>query len=115
MKTIQELITEAASSMIFEEIQKTKILDITISPKEDSSNIYSIRVPKLFLEEFARLAIENHKTISPTFSTTFSIPNYVGSYSIGGKTGLQIHFTKKPKWLHRKMMKLCLGWEWIDN
>jgi hypothetical protein len=50
-----------------------------------------------------------------TFSTTFSIPNYVGSYSIGGKTGLQIHFTKKPKWLHRKMMKLCLGWEWIDN
>lgn len=113
MKTIQELITEAASSMIFEEIQKTTILDITICPKEDSSNIYSIRVPKLFLEEFARLAIENHKTFSPTFS----IPNYVrvGSYSIGGTKGLQIHFTKKPKWLHRKMMKICLGWEWINN
>jgi hypothetical protein len=48
-----------------------------------------------------------------TLNTSFvSQPNYVGCYSMGG---LSIYFEKKPKWLHRKMMKLCLGWEWIDN
>jgi hypothetical protein len=40
---------------------------------------------------------------------------YVGCYALGGDIGLKIYFGKKPKWLHRKMMKLCLGWEWIDN
>ena len=39
-------------------------------------------------------------------------PEYVGCYSIAG---LSICLEKRPKWLHRKMMKLCLGWEWIDN
>jgi hypothetical protein len=39
----------------------------------------------------------------------------VGYYRIGGKHGLNIAFTKKPIWLHRKMMALCLGWEWIDG
>jgi len=39
---------------------------------------------------------------------------YVGGYRIGGPTGLQINFHRKPIWLHRVMMKLCLGWEWID-
>jgi hypothetical protein len=47
--------------------------------------------------------------------TLVPIPNYVGCYALGGNLGLKIHFVKKPKWLHRKMMKLCLGWEWIDN
>jgi hypothetical protein len=42
-------------------------------------------------------------------------PKYVGRYRIGGSTGLQISFEKKPKWIHRKMMKLCLGWEWVNN
>jgi len=44
-----------------------------------------------------------------------SQPDYVGCYCLGGDVGLKIYFGKKPKWLHRKMMKLCLGWEWIDN
>ena len=39
---------------------------------------------------------------------------YVGGYRIGGPTGLQINFHRKPIWLHRVMMKWCLGWEWID-
>lgn len=42
-------------------------------------------------------------------------PDYVGCYALGGDVGLKIYFGKKPKWLHRKMMKMCLGWEWIDN
>ena len=50
------------------------------------------------------------------FNKTFvSTPDYVGCYALGGNIGLKIYFGKKPKWLHRKMMKLCLGWEWIDN
>ena len=43
-----------------------------------------------------------------------AIPNYVGMYCLGGKT-LCIYFVTKPKWLHRTMMKLCLGWEWKDK
>jgi hypothetical protein len=39
---------------------------------------------------------------------------YVGGYRVGGLIGLQINFEKKPIWLHRVMMKWCLGWEWID-
>jgi hypothetical protein len=41
--------------------------------------------------------------------------NYVGCYCLGGDVGLKIYFKTKPKWFHRKMMKLCLGWEWLDN
>lgn len=43
------------------------------------------------------------------------LPKHVGGYQLGGQYGLRIMFQKKPNWLHRKMMKLCLGIEWIDN
>jgi hypothetical protein len=43
------------------------------------------------------------------------LPKYVGSYRIGENYGLSISFEKKPNWFHRKMMKLCLGWEWRDG
>jgi hypothetical protein len=43
------------------------------------------------------------------------LPKYVGGYQLGGAFGLRLMFLKKPIWLHRKMMKLCLGIEWIDN
>ncbi len=38
-------------------------------------------------------------------------PRFVGHYELAG---LQVHFEKKPIWLHRKMMALCLGWKWRD-
>jgi hypothetical protein len=41
-------------------------------------------------------------------------PKYVGAYRIGGPTGLAISLSKKPNWFHRHMMRLCLGWEWVD-
>lgn len=44
----------------------------------------------------------------------YSNPKYIGGYQIGGKYGLRIMFEQKPKWIHRKMMKWCLGWEWVD-
>lgn len=43
------------------------------------------------------------------------IPPKVGYYQIGGNSGFSIMFSKKPIWLHRKMMALCLGCKWIDN
>ena len=39
----------------------------------------------------------------------------VGSYFMGTGKGFHIHLEKKPNWLHRKCMKLFLGWEWIEN
>jgi hypothetical protein len=48
-------------------------------------------------------------------SYTITPPSYIGGYRLGGNNGLQINLTTKPNWFHRKMMKLCLGWEWIDN
>jgi len=41
-------------------------------------------------------------------------PKYAGGYQIGGAYGLRVNLKKKPIWLHRTMMRLCLGWEWID-
>jgi hypothetical protein len=46
--------------------------------------------------------------------TCVPLPKYVGGYRIGGKQGVLFSFTYKPNWLHRKMMRLCLGWEWVD-
>jgi hypothetical protein len=43
------------------------------------------------------------------------LPKYSGSYRIGGNYGLCISIVKKPNWFHRKMMALCLGWEWLDG
>jgi archaellum biogenesis protein FlaJ (TadC family) len=39
---------------------------------------------------------------------------FVGSYCLGGKTGMCIWFEKKPNLFHRTMMKMFLGWEWTD-
>jgi hypothetical protein len=38
----------------------------------------------------------------------------VGSYCLGGKSGMCIWLEKKPNLFHRTMMKVCLGWEWTD-
>lgn len=48
-------------------------------------------------------------------SPTITLPSYIGGYRLGGEQGLQINLTTKPNWFHRKMMKLCLGWEWVDK
>lgn len=43
------------------------------------------------------------------------LPTYAGYYRIGCVAGLSISLDKKPNWMHRKLMAICLGWEWIDN
>lgn len=43
-------------------------------------------------------------------------PKHVGGFRIGNTVGYsQINLLTKPIWFHRKMMKLCLGWEWVNN
>lgn len=70
--------------------------------------------------------MENTNNLSdqPTFDLNnqslplFSISpyNFVGGYKLGeDPCTVQFNFTKKPKWIHRKFMKLCLGFKWIDN
>ena len=41
-------------------------------------------------------------------------PSYSGAYQIGGAQGLQILLEEKPKFLHRYLMRACLGWVWVD-
>lgn len=44
------------------------------------------------------------------------IPKTVGGYRLGDeKAAATLHLAKRPKWLHRKMMKLCFGVEWVDD
>ena len=47
--------------------------------------------------------------------TTINTPNYVGGYRLGTDHYFQFNLTYKPNWFHRTMMRLCLGWEWIDD
>jgi len=59
------------------------------------------------------------KTLTNDYShvplPTIQTPTYVGGYRLGGEYGVTFNFTYKPNWFHRTMMKLCLGWEWIDD
>jgi len=54
--------------------------------------------------------------IEKLLSRAMPFPEPAGGFRIGNTVGYsQINLMTKPKWFHRKMMKLCLGWEWVDN
>jgi hypothetical protein len=57
---------------------------------------------------------ENKELVNNDYKLNFN-PIYAGYYKIGGNIGMQISLGKKPKWIHRKLTKLLLGWEWKDN
>jgi hypothetical protein len=42
-------------------------------------------------------------------------PKYVGSYRVGGNTGVLLMLVRKPCWFRRTMVRLVLGWEWVDG
>ena len=46
---------------------------------------------------------------------SIKLPKRIGKYCIGSGDGFCIHFIKKPNWLHRTMMKVCLGWKWEND
>jgi hypothetical protein len=45
---------------------------------------------------------------------TFKQRKFIGAYCLNGQMGFCVNYEKKPKWFHRKMMKICLGFEWVD-
>ena len=42
-------------------------------------------------------------------------PTFVGGYRFGGPTGVRFNLKEKPCWFHRKMVKLILGWKWVNH
>jgi hypothetical protein len=63
MNNLKELSEKAALALLFEPVDTPQVqINVLNSNKE---NTYTITVPKLFLEEFARLVIEEHnKTLN---------------------------------------------------
>lgn len=41
-------------------------------------------------------------------------PPRVGGYRLGDRQGFVIALDKKPRWIHRQMMRLAFGWVWED-
>lgn len=63
MKTIEQALTQAAQVLIFEKKDEVTMLNITISSNKEPDSFYNVSLPKLFVEEFAKVIIENHKTL----------------------------------------------------
>lgn len=45
-------------------------------------------------------------------------PKVKGAYVLGSRNKtntIAFHLTFKPKWLHRQMMRIFLGWYWVDE
>lgn len=64
MKTIEQALTQAAQILIFEKKDDVRMLNITISSNTNPDSFYTVSLPKLFIEEFAKVVIENHKTLN---------------------------------------------------
>lgn len=43
-----------------------------------------------------------------------TLPRYVGGYQLGGPMGLQINLQRKPWFWQRFLMRVALGWVWVD-
>jgi len=61
------------------------------------------------------------ETITPSDFIKYgglSTPKYVGGYRLGNATDnythTQFNLTYKPNWFHRTMMRLCLGFKWVN-
>ena len=45
-------------------------------------------------------------------------PKVKGAYVLGSRNKtntIAFHLAFKPKWLHRQMMRIFLGWYWVDE
>ena len=63
MKTLEQALTQAAQVLIFEKKDDVRMLNITISSNAEPNSFYAVSLPKLFIEEFAKVVMENHKTL----------------------------------------------------
>jgi|LakMenE18May11ns_1017448.scaffolds.fasta_scaffold9642007_2 hypothetical protein len=63
MKTIEQALTQAGQVLNLEKKDGVKMLNITISSNTEPYSFYTVSLPKLFVEEFAKVVMENHKTL----------------------------------------------------
>ncbi len=61
-------------------------------------------------------AIKLADLVDPSKCITSSLPKYAGGYQMGGNAyNTKFMLLENPCWLHRNMVKLLLGWTWVDN
>ena len=58
MKSIKEVATKAAEILVFENVQKIPMVEITIAAKGKQPN-YNIKVPKAFLKEVYVMGVKD--------------------------------------------------------
>lgn len=63
MKTIEQALTQVAQVLNVEKMDGVTMLNIAISSNKEPNSFYYVSLPKLFVEEFAKVIIENHKTL----------------------------------------------------
>ena len=102
-------------------ILKEKITKGTPEVKTTSNKkYYKPKMKREILEiDIPKIGNKIHKVVNsekPYLEYKKLITNKnVGSYFMGTGKGFHIHLENKPNWIHRKCMKLFLGWEWIDS
>jgi hypothetical protein len=83
-----------------------------VSSEKPKKKYYKPRKKK---EERLSIEVDNSEKPFVSADNAFKLPKTVGKYCMGTGKGFCIHLEKKPNWLHRKCMKLFLGWTWSDN
>jgi hypothetical protein len=96
-------------------------LDLDFPPIEDYTYRYFLGDGQTYEESMRIDASGNFfMGIAPATwpaATNFKIqpsPLHVGHWEVSGKD-FQICREKRPSWLHRKLNKLLIGWQWKDK
>jgi hypothetical protein len=79
---------------------------------KNKREILEIDIPKIGLDNYHKIV--NSEKPYLEYKKLITNKN-VGSYFMGTGKGFHIYLEKKPNWLHRKCMRLFLGWEWVEN
>jgi len=74
--------------------------------------ILEIDIPKIGLDNYHKIVNSERPYVE--YKKLITNKN-VGRYCMGTGKGFCIHLEKKPNWLHRKCMKLFLGWDWKNS
>ena len=84
--------------------------------KEDWDNWYVNVEQKRINQNNMFTDLQDAEDFMSVTDKLIATPKTVGGYRLGDeKAAATLHLTKRPKWLHRKMMKLCFGVEWVDD
>ena len=102
-------------------MKEKEILKETVSKgkpdveKKPKKRYYKPRKKKEEEENVITPEVDNSEKPYVAAGQGLKITKTVGSYCMGNGKRFCIHLENKPNWLHRKCMKLFLGWDWVDN